>query len=268
MAVTSSADHPCRSGAKHPGNVIGRIAIGVLAVFVIVVGAAPGKYAYTTDGGKTQHGVTGRARWLVRVGLIGVGVLLAYIAILGWGRTKWAQRGFLAILLLAFAAISAQAAVWAWHGVFSRRLTRGDKPGYLEAALSEGPSDALAGIIWSHLPRRVAWLLAALLCSALALYLSWASIRLLAGTGSIKSFFHTPVMTVSDSFEVVALLLFLGLLLLIVLYCLTTRDGEGAGAALVVLGLYAFGLTITYFVGLLDGQIEAARKLLDAVGLG
>ena len=261
--------------------MLSRLLIGALAAFLLfwaVLWWVQGREGVSVtieddlaDERVTTHELGESAALLSRYGLSafvgGLGLLLGCVAMLGPGRTDWAQRGAFAMVALALAATRAGACTWAWRAFRAERLPEQEQPGYVDTAVSEGPSEALAGLFWGLLPRRLTLLLGALVFAALAAFLAYAAAMLFLGEASVRTADSSGALaSAADIFELAALLLFVALLVIGIVAGLVTAHVGLSGACLALLALYAVGLGIGYLLGFLDGQLDAAEKVLAFLG--
>jgi hypothetical protein len=262
--------------------VLSRLLIGALSTFLLIWAVLwwsqgrEGVFVTTKDDLADERDRTRElgetASLLARYGFSvfagSIGLLLGCIAVLGPGRTDWAVRGIGTMVALALAATATGACMWAWRHAFrAERLPVQERPGYVDTAVSEGPSEALAGLFWGLLPRRFALLLGGLGFAALAVLLVYAAAMPLLGEGSVEPADASRAFaSAADMFELAAILLFVALLLIGIVAGLVTGEVDMSGACLALLGLYAVMLGIGYLLGLLDSQLDAAEKVLGSLG--
>jgi hypothetical protein len=267
--------------APYGRTVVTRLLIGAVSAFLVfwaVLWWVQGRegLSVTTEDDLADERVSTRelgetAVLLSRYGLsafVGsLGILIGCIAVLGPGRAEWAQRGTWAMICLALAAVAAMGVAWTWGGFRAERLPAQEDPGYVDRAISEGPSEALAGLFWGLVPVRLTLFVGTVGFGALAVFLVYWAVMLIAGEASLEAPKSAgTVGSVVEIFELVALVLFLALLLIGTVAGLVTGDADLIGACLVVLALYAVALGIGYLLGWLDGMLDAAEKVLDFFG--
>lgn len=132
---------------------------------------------------------------------------------------------------------------------------------------SKPAAEALTQFLWRLLPRKLGAALAALACLGTAVIVFIDTIQYVL-TGNVE---HTnlphPVSTAIETFEVIALALVALLLLLMLFSAGAAGDAGGVLAVLGVSVVYTLVVAGAYALGWMDEQVEAAEKLLTAIGL-
>jgi hypothetical protein len=259
-------------------GVFGRLLIGAASVFLIAfaitwwIQTREGVTVANDNDPTAKRTITGTAATLLRCGVVGflgsLGLLVAWISVLGPDRTEWAQRGALAMFGLALAPVSAWGSVAAWRASRADTIPASEQPGYIETAISEGRTKALTSLLWELLPPRFALRLMASLFAVTAVGLLVAAVGLVSGASSLEPPGSSgPVESAKDIYGLLATLVFLGLFLGLgvgaLMAGLLRRDLRLAGVGSALLTIYAAILAAAYLLGWPDDVANAVGKLVD-----